>query len=41
MRFLGAAIICIVILYGIDVYCFDGRYLAILIGMVSDIRTKW
>ena len=30
MRFLGAALVCIAILYGLDTYFYDGRYFASL-----------
>ena len=41
MRFLGAALVCIAILYGMDAYFSDGRYFASLQREIADIRQHW
>jgi hypothetical protein len=38
MRFLGAALVCIAVLYGIDAYFFDGRYKNGIEQAVSEIE---
>jgi hypothetical protein len=37
MRFLGAALVCIAVLYGVDAYWFNGVYFAALTSMMSQI----
>jgi len=41
MRFVGAAFICIAILYGFDAYFEDGRYFAGLHREIADIFQHW
>jgi hypothetical protein len=41
MRFLGAALVCIAVLYGCDAYFYDGRYFAGLQREISDIYQHW
>ena len=41
MRFLGAALVCIAVLYGFDAYFYDGQYFAILERSISDIYQRW
>jgi hypothetical protein len=41
MRFLGAALVCVAVLYGMDAFLFDGRYLASLQREIADIRQHW
>ena len=41
MRFLGAALVCIAVLYGMDAYFYDGRYLASLQRQIADIYQHW
>jgi hypothetical protein len=41
MRLLGAALVCIAVLYGLDAYFYDGRYVASLEREISDIFRHW
>jgi hypothetical protein len=41
MRLLGAALVCIIALYGIDAYFYDGRYVAGLQREIADIYQHW
>jgi hypothetical protein len=41
MRFLGAAIVCIAVLYGLDAYFYNGQYVASLERGISDIYQHW
>jgi hypothetical protein len=41
MKFLGALLICIAVLYGVDAFFFDGRYGHGLDGAISDIQRRW
>jgi hypothetical protein len=41
MRFLGAALVCMAVLYGFDAYYFNGRYLASLQREIADIYRHW
>ena len=41
MRFLGAALVCIVALYGVDAYFYNGQYFAGLERAISDIKRHW
>jgi hypothetical protein len=41
MRFLGAALVCIAVLYGFDAYFYNGQYLASLESAFSDISRHW
>jgi hypothetical protein len=41
MRFLGAALVCIAVLYGMDAYFSNGRYFASLQREVADIYQHW
>jgi hypothetical protein len=41
MRFLGAALVCIAILYGLDAYFYNGLYLASLQREIADIHQHW
>jgi hypothetical protein len=41
MRFLGAALVCIAVLYGCDAYFYDGRYFASLQREIVDIYQHW
>jgi hypothetical protein len=38
---LDAALVCIAALWGIDRFMFDGRYLAIISSLLSEIYTHW
>jgi hypothetical protein len=37
MRLLGAALVCIAVLYGVDAYWFNGAYFAAATSMMSQI----
>jgi len=41
MRFLGAGLVCIAVLYGVDAHFFDGRYKDDILRAVSDIIRHW
>ena len=41
MRFLGAALVCIAVLYGVDAHFFDGRYKDGIVQAMSDIIRHW
>jgi hypothetical protein len=41
MRFFGAALVCIAVLYGLDAYFYNGRYFASLQREISDIYQRW
>jgi hypothetical protein len=41
MRILGAALVCIAVLYGLDVYLYNGQYFASLEHGLSDIYRHW
>jgi hypothetical protein len=41
MRFFGAALVCIAVLYGVDAYFYNGQYLAGLERAISDIYQHW
>jgi hypothetical protein len=41
MRVLGAALVCIAVLYGLDAYFYDGKYFATLEREISDIYRHW
>jgi hypothetical protein len=41
MRFLGAALVCIAALYGMDAYFSNGRYFASLQREIADIHQHW
>jgi hypothetical protein len=41
MRFLGAAFVCIAVLYGLDAYFYNGRYLANLQQEIAQIYQHW
>jgi hypothetical protein len=38
---LGAAAVCIAMLYGLDALCFDGRYFADLERTLYDVYVHW
>jgi len=41
MRFLGAALVCIAVLYGVDALFFDGQYGQSIDSAISDIYRNW
>lgn len=41
MRFLGAALVCIAVLYGLDAYFYGGQYFGTLERVISDIYERW
>ena len=41
MRILGAALVCIAVLYGMDAYLSDGHYFASLQRENTDIYQHW
>ena len=41
MRFLGAALVCIAVLYGVDQLFFGGRYVADVDRVISEIYSHW
>jgi hypothetical protein len=41
MRILGAALVCIAVLYGMDAYFAGGRYFASLQREIADIHQHW
>jgi hypothetical protein len=41
MRVVGAALVCIAVLYGLDAYFYDGKYFATLEREISDIYRRW
>ena len=41
MRFLGAALVCIAVLYGVDAFFFDGQYGQGIESAISDIYQHW
>ena len=41
MRSLGAALICIAVLYGFDAYFYNGRYFASLQKEITEIYQHW
>jgi hypothetical protein len=38
---IGAAVVCFVMLYGLDAVCFDGRYFAAIEHVLHDIYAHW
>ena len=41
MRFLGAALVCVAVLCGVDAFFFDGQYGQGLDRAISDIYRHW
>jgi hypothetical protein len=41
MRYLGAAFVCLAILYGVDVVRFNGRYFDASESMLLDVYRYW
>jgi len=41
MRFLGAALTCIAVLYAVDSVWFDGRYFIVANHIISSFYTHW
>jgi hypothetical protein len=41
MKCLGAAAVCIAVLYGVDVFWFDGWYFASTDRMLSEFYRQW
>jgi hypothetical protein len=41
MRFFGAALVCIAVLYGVDAHFYDGRYKGGVEHLLSDILRHW
>jgi hypothetical protein len=41
MRFFGAALVCIAVLYGVDAFFFDGRYGDGMDRVISSIYRHW
>jgi hypothetical protein len=41
MRFLGATLVCIAALYGLDAYFYNGQYFAGAERAISDIYRHW
>ena len=41
MRFLGAALVCIAVLYGVDAHFFHGQYEDGIEHLLSDISQHW
>jgi hypothetical protein len=41
MRFFGAALVCIAVLYGVDAHFYDGRYKGSVENLLSDILRHW
>jgi hypothetical protein len=41
MKFFGAALVCLAVLYGVDAFFFDGRYGHGLDSAISDIQRRW
>jgi hypothetical protein len=41
MRFLGAALVCVAVLYGFDAYFYNGRYFANLQQELAQIYQHW
>jgi hypothetical protein len=41
MKSLGAALVCIAVLYGVDAYFFDGQYRHGMDRAISDIYRHW
>ena len=41
MKSLGAVLVCIAVLYGIDAFFFDGRYGHGMDHAISDIYRRW
>jgi hypothetical protein len=41
MRLLGAALVCMAILYGVDAFWFNGLYFTAAVGMMSQMVEHW
>jgi len=41
MMRLGATLVCIAVLYGVDALVFDGRYAAGASRVISEVYTHW
>jgi hypothetical protein len=41
MMRVGAALVCIAVVYGFDALVFDGRYASGIFGMISDLYVHW
>jgi hypothetical protein len=41
MKYLGATLVCLAILYGVDMVWFNGRYFDASESMVLDIYRHW
>ena len=41
MRFLGAALTCTIVLYGVDSFWFDGRYFDVANHIISSFYIHW
>jgi hypothetical protein len=38
---IDSALVCIAVLYGVDAFLFDGRYVAALGSVIVEIYTHW